>query len=698
MPSHKFVPRARSGRFQSFLQAIELLALTVALAFPAAAAAGIQAIPGQTAYDAGQQVRVRVLFNSNEFASRKLRIEAAVRYEGSTRDIYSPHVLTSSFTPSSSQTATPFQQLWKIPDSAATGRYDISLILKDASSGETLQTVSDAGAFVVYRKLVKIESIQLNKNIYTSGDPVSCHIVLENMTSRTLSHLRLEFSDRYWPWIAGPAAAAAASVVPLETDLTLKPGEQRTIASPKVAVAPEVKRPSVHQYGVVVWNHSRNTVLDIAFSSMAFVNPPGVDSPKPYPRQYVYPFLSDVNTTSYRHFYPSTLDFAAIKIDSSHTMYEPGSTVRVQFQVQNPTAKVWTGVSLVARLLGPQGEEIQRHVVPHDLSFAPKAGPLSEETSFNLPPGKSGLYKVEISVVDSGANPLASNTLELGVNPLPKSILIFCAHEDDEGGWMPLIQAAVENHIPVHLVYITGGDAGSCDIYYEHSCTPADAINFGALRMDETRATLGHIGLPASDIDFLGFPDGGSGEIWYDHKTASNPFLDPVLACDHAPYADIVQPNLSYARDSVVAVAKELIKKFDPQVLITAHPPSEGHIDHIVNGYIAIRALQELVEEGTFSPGQVKVLVDRIYFAKGAPYTPYHYSEHTFYVSGEVAARDQEAGWFYQSQGGDMMLGRIRDYDQLRREVKYREILDWLDYQGWNNKRRATESAAGQNH
>jgi hypothetical protein len=35
--------------------------------------------------------------------------------------------------------------------------------------------------------------------------------------------------------------------------------------------------------------------------------------------------------------------------------------------------------------------------------------------------------------------------------------------------------------------------------------------------MEEARRSLGHLGVPGENIYFLGLPDGGSGQIWYDH-------------------------------------------------------------------------------------------------------------------------------------------------------------------------------------
>jgi LmbE family N-acetylglucosaminyl deacetylase len=292
---------------------------------------------------------------------------------------------------------------------------------------------------------------------------------------------------------------------------------------------------------------------------------------------------------------------------------------------------------------------------------------------------------VQVEALGHSGPVLAANKMEIAANPLPKSVLIFCAHEDDEGGWFGLIRAAVENQVPVHLVYFTSGDAGSCDRYFQHSCGPEEALHFGALRMEEARATLGHLGVPRENIEFLGLPDGGSGKIWYEHPNASHPYLSVLLASDHAPYEGLIRPNLPYARQAAVETAKELIRKFQPQVIVTAHPPAEGHIDHIMNGYFVVKALQELSREGALPPG-LELRVDRIYNPKEHPATPYRYEERSFAISGEAAARAQEAGWYYQSQGGNRSQGNVRSFSQLPRAQTYRVVVDWKEHEGWNEK------------
>lgn len=661
----------------------EFLILAAVLSLPAFARAQrrVLAVTNKTDYDVGSEVKMRLVLAPGASIRDGLVFSATVRYDGESQPLYN--------TPPSHKWKCPinsgpgdYSALWKVPLNAKTGRYEIGLLGYDRISGEILIKDSHAGSFAVYRRLVKIERIKLQKTIYVTGDKVACNIILKNLTNEPLHGLWVEFSNRYWPWIAGPAEQAAASIVVLRKDLTLAPGAEVSIHSNDAAVAGKVKKPAIHQYGVVVWNHDRKSVLDIAFSQLILIRSPGVTSPKPYPLQYVYPELSKVDTTSYRHFYPPSHD-SAIHFNKQHTMFIPGHNATIHFSVKNPGARIWNHISMTALLLGPQGKRVDKKALGNNLDLSASAAPMKKTVTFLLPE-QAGLYRVRVVLSDSTGNTVAENDLELGVNQLPKSIMIFCAHEDDEGGWTGLIRAAVENHIPIHFVYLTSGDAGSCDRYYQHSCSPAEAENYGTLRMAETRATLGHLGVPKSDIYYLGMPDGGSGQIWYYHPSPAHPYLAPLLATRHSPYQNVFQPNLPYARESVVAVLKKLLKMFHPQVIVTAHPPAEGHIDHIVNNYLVVKALQEMVSEKKLTPGSIKLYVDRVYNPKTLPPTPYHYAKHVLYVSGEVMALGQEAGWYYQSQGGNRAEGHIRDYNQLSHQLVYRQVLDWNEHQGWN--------------
>jgi len=436
-------------------------------------------------------------------------------------------------------------------------------------------------------------------------------------------------------------------------------------------------------------------VLDIAFTPIVFINPPGVRSPRPYagppgyPMQYLHPDLNSINTTAYRHFYPPEQDSPAIEFDTSHTMFASGSTGTVNFSLRNPTESPWhkasIGIGATMRVQGRIFELVNKsEFMGQTYELEPGSAPLRKSAELQFPIEDAGLMHLTVWINGPGDQVFASKSLELGVNPLPKSILIFCAHADDEGAHAGIIRAAVENHIPIHFVYFTNGDAGSCDRYYQHFCGPAEALNFGALRMDEARGALGHVGVPREDIFFLGLPDGGSGEIW-NHVAPSDPYHAVLLAVDHAPYEGIASPNLPYARDSVVQMAKEFIKRFQPEVIYTGHP-DERHVDHRTNNWFVVKAMQELLREGEISPDTI-LLTDQSYGPGPQKHAPYHYAKNVFYVSGEAMALQQEAGWFYQSQGGNTSEGHLRTFDKLRREQVHWQILDWKDHEGWNESR-----------
>jgi LmbE family N-acetylglucosaminyl deacetylase len=689
---------------QVAIRALALVAVATSLTSGRAAAqqsGSLQAVTDQITYNTGEVARLR-LISPGEPGSpgmeshAAVRLAASIRYEAAT-DAAPPKPVWHGALFTGPKLPAGYLTLWRIPPDAATGRYEVEVQLMDAASDRVLAQQPRATSFTVHHKLVRIDHIEMNKEIYTSGDAVNVSVTLRNLSAHPLKGLRVEFSDRYWPWIAGPTEQAKASIVVMNPAVDLTANETSALHKDGVALAPDVKQSATHQYGVVVWDHDRKQALDIAFSRLVFVDPPGFSGPRPYPGQYVYPDLTSVNVKSYRHFYPAGMDSAAISFDHDHTMFAPAATAVVNYRVSDPGPDPWRAVRIEERLLrGGQGDQVSGqegpgpavHVAQENVNLEPAAGgtvqPLAIHSELKLP-SDQGLYRLDVRVVDQSGEVLARNDLELAVNPMPKSLLFFCAHEDDEGGWYGMIRAAVENQIPIHFVYFTGGDAGACDRYYEHSCGPEEALNYGYIRMQETRAVLGHLGVPADDILFIGLPDGGSGEIWYHHPGVSAPYLAPLLATDHVPYEGMAFPNLPYARDAVVDAAAKLIDRFKPAVIVTPHPPQEGHIDHIVDNYFVVKALHELSLRGG-APAGVKVLVDRIYLPKEHPATPYRYSDQSFAISGEAAALAQEAGWYYQSQGGNHSEGNFIDFGELRREQRYREVVDWSEFEGWNEK------------
>ena len=116
------------------------------------------------------------------------------------------------------------------------------------------------------------------------------------------------------------------------------------------------------------------------------------------------------------------------------------------------------------------------------------------------------------------------------------------------------------------------------------------------------------------------------------------------------------------------------------------HPPAEGHIDHIVNNFFVVKALQELLRAGAISP-ELELRVDRIFDPKGHPATPYQYEDHMSSMSPAKPWRwRKRRDGFTSRKEGTAGKGILRTWNQLRRSEGYRKVLDWKEHEGWNEK------------
>jgi LmbE family N-acetylglucosaminyl deacetylase len=288
--------------------------------------------------------------------------------------------------------------------------------------------------------------------------------------------------------------------------------------------------------------------------------------------------------------------------------------------------------------------------------------------------------------VDSEGRTRATTSQEIAVNQLPASLLVICAHEDDERAFAGLIRATVEARIPVQILILAAGDVGQCQRYFGSPCGPNEARELGAVRMEESAEALEHLGLPRDKFTVLGLPDEGLEAIWFDHKDSSHPFLSISLACDFAPYANVYKPNLPYARDAVIAAIRQIITDFHPAMIALAHP-DDRHLDRRTAAWFAIKACQELVKGKALDP-QTTVLAGQVVSSEGSKPAPYKYENFVVHLSGEAAALKQEMAWIYQSQDGNQAEAEWKTLAELPREEKYVRIMDWQDHEGWNEEGR----------
>ena len=510
-----------------------------------------------------------------------------------------------------------FQVGWPIPPQAPTGLYTLTLHVEDRIQ-HLPEVRKKVRGFVVYKKLVRISRVTLDKSIYNVGEPIKCEVGLENLSDADAKGLRVEFSNANYPWISlyslgghdNPdlavrmlrdhldIPAGTAVTIPMMTGGTAAflQGKQREVMGSGISLpgGEKIPPPEVDVYTVALWNADRTKLYDMQFTPQAIVRAWDRDLPKPYSRDFTHPYNSFMDFTKYREFYAPGQISPAIRINPSHTLYRPGDTVKIVANLKNPGDEPWSGASLQARITDLMGRGVYSGTLAPGINLAAGATVKEIADSWTIPSTLApGIYPVELTLTGSGGKPLARTITEIAVNELPASLMVICAHEDDEQAYAGLMRAAVEAKIPVQVLILTAGDVGECERYFDKPCGPNEAREFGTVRMEESADALGHLGVPRDKFIDLGLPDGGSGAIWFEHKDSSNPFLSIYLACDHAPYENVYKPNLPYARDAVVEAIRQIITNFHP-AMIALTGPDERHVDHRTANWFAIKACQEL--------------------------------------------------------------------------------------------------------
>ncbi len=659
--------------------------------------------PMDTGFNSGSLAYIHATVHGLAGQSKRYVVFAEIQYYGTS----SVTSVEMDRLPQTRSGVEEFQVGWPIPPQAPTGLYTVVLHVEDRIQHSPTVT-KKVRSFVVYKKIVRITRVTLDKTIYNVGEPIKCEVGLENVSDTDMKDLRVEFSNANYPWISLfaqqghdnpelairvlrdhldlPAGNAAAIPMMAAGTATFLSGSQRTVMGAGLDLGNEkVPPPEVDTYTVALWNADRTTLYDMQFSPEAIIRTPDRTLPKPYSRNFTHPYNSFIDFTKYRQFYAPGQLSAALEVDHSHTLYRPGDTVRIVTTVKDTSSEAWDASALQACVTDSKGNKVYSGTLASGIDLAGGAARKVAADAWQIPSSQApGNYAVELTLTGNGGKPLAATTTEIAVNDLPPSIMLIGAHEDDEQAYAGLMRAAAESHIPTQLVILTAGDVGECERYFDKPCGPNEAREFGTVRLEESAEVMEHLGLSRDNLIDLGLPDGGSGAIWFDHKTSSNPFFSIYLACDHAPYENIYKPNLPYARDAVVEAVRQIILNFHPAMLALTHP-DERHVDHRTANWIAIKACQELLKQKALDPATI-VLADQVYGAGGFRPAPYKYENYTVYLSGEAAALKQEMTWLYQSQDGNLAEGNKKTFAELPRQEKHFRITDWQEHEGWNEQ------------
>ncbi|HLH04568.1 MAG TPA: PIG-L family deacetylase [Bryobacteraceae bacterium] len=542
-----------------------------------------------------------------------------------------------------------FQELWEIPADAPTGRYQVRLVISNA-----LPPLE--ASFSLFRREITIDAFNAGQRFYSAGDPISFELKLTNHTGTIRKRLRVSVGEAQYPWIRAARGEREPENFVFSEALDLAPGETRTLTIHGQTRCGE--HSGSVQYTATVESGSSGQIAAFRSTPPVFIRCPEQEKRPVYPATYIHSDLSQVRTGGYRQFYNEPL--ASGTFDLAHTTFRANQPNQIDLQppLDQP------GIRILLELRSKEGafvDEAQAHRHQDRLRAV-------------LRFAQPGLYTLRAHFLAPGGDPLRTESIQVSANDLPHSIAVVCAHPDDEFLHPAAIRAAVENGIPVDIIYLTCGDAGGSDRFFGTDYTPAEAIEFGHIRMAEARAAAAHLGIPASRLHFLGLPDGFLENIRQE-TNGRTPVFSPLLGTDHAPYRDTAQPNLRYQKLAVVQALANLLAAIQPAAVYTSHP-DERHADHKAAALFTIEALQSLLAAKRLERLPV-IRTDQFYGAAAGEPEPFQYRSHEFYASGESMARVQEAYWFYQSQGGNHARGHVLSYADLPRIEYHQEVLDW---------------------
>jgi LmbE family N-acetylglucosaminyl deacetylase len=163
-------------------------------------------------------------------------------------------------------------------------------------------------------------------------------------------------------------------------------------------------------------------------------------------------------------------------------------------------------------------------------------------------------------------------------------LLIVAPHPDDETlGCAGLIQQAVENGAEVNVVLMTNGDASELAVVLgdrDLPWKPANLIRLGLKRQEESLHALAALGVSASHVHFLGFPNNGLVALWRpEHWRYSDLYQSPYTHVSFSPYPRSYTPQAPYCGQQVLSDLTALLYQVRPTHIYVTHP-RDIHPDH----------------------------------------------------------------------------------------------------------------------
>ena len=205
-------------------------------------------------------------------------------------------------------------------------------------------------------------------------------------------------------------------------------------------------------------------------------------------------------------------------------------------------------------------------------------------------------------------DPAAAQPQLLPIPPLTSKdrILVLAPHEDDETlGAGGLIQQAVETGAAVRVVYLTYGDHNELAflLYRKRPwLTPKIREQMGELRRTESLEAMAYLGVPGKDLIFLGYPDGGTLEVWKKHWGRMPPFKSRATRKTFVLYEDAFSYRRPHKGEEVVKDLEQQLLEFRPTRIFVTQPV-DGQPDHRAYYLFLQVALRDIA--GQIPPAEV---------------------------------------------------------------------------------------------
>ncbi|MDY0150287.1 MAG: PIG-L family deacetylase, partial [Kiritimatiellia bacterium] len=179
-------------------------------------------------------------------------------------------------------------------------------------------------------------------------------------------------------------------------------------------------------------------------------------------------------------------------------------------------------------------------------------------------------------------------------------LLILAPHPTDgilaAGG---LIQEALALDLPVHVCFFTMGDNHEIHSLFtrQHpNPLPGTARSMAPRRQIEAITAAGQLGLSSDQLIFLGYPDGGTLNIWQRHWRSIPPFHSALTGGHAVPYERALTPGSAYAGEDILDDIMEVLRDIQPTLLLVPHP-ADHNADHRALYLFARAALGQMTSE-----------------------------------------------------------------------------------------------------